>query len=151
MKVGLGTGSTVYYTILELADRSLDITCIGTSTKTEELARERGLSVLSPSDIGSLDIAIDGADEVDPSANLVKGGGGALTREKIVAELADEFVVGFEAGGDGGGDLRGVVRIRFMNRAEDFGGIKPIPVFIAAIDAIQKIKMDDFRADDGRG
>lgn len=93
MKVGLGTGSTVYYTILELADRSLDITCIGTSTKTEELAGSRGLPVLSPADIGTLDIAIDGADEVDPSTNLVKGGGGALTREKIVAELADEFVV----------------------------------------------------------
>lgn len=93
MKVGLGTGSTVYYTILELADRALDITCIGTSDKTEELARSKGLTVVTPGEIGSLDIAIDGADEVDPSANLVKGGGGALTREKIVAELADEFVV----------------------------------------------------------
>lgn len=93
MKVGLGTGSTVYYTILELADRSPDVTCIGTSDKTEALARDKGLPVVTPDEIGSLDIAIDGADEVDPSANLVKGGGGALTREKIVAELADEFVV----------------------------------------------------------
>lgn len=92
-RVGLGTGSTVYYTILELAERALEITCIGTSDKTEALARERGLHVVTPGEIGSLDIAIDGADEVDPSMNLVKGGGGALTREKIVAELAEEFIV----------------------------------------------------------
>lgn len=93
MKVGLGTGSTVYYTILELAERAPDITCIGTSDKTEALARGKGLTIVTPGEIGTLDIAIDGADEVDPSTNLVKGGGGALTREKIVAELADEFVV----------------------------------------------------------
>ncbi len=93
MRVGLGTGSTVYYTIVELADRQPDITCIGTSERTEALARERGLRVVTPDEIGALDIAIDGSDEVDPGFNLVKGGGGALTREKVVAEMADEFVV----------------------------------------------------------
>lgn len=93
MRVGLGTGSTVYYTLLALGERRPNILCAATSQRTHALARELGLEVVEPDDLGSLDIAIDGADEVDPDLNLVKGGGGALTREKIVAQMAERFIV----------------------------------------------------------
>jgi ribose 5-phosphate isomerase A len=93
MKVGLGTGSTVHFTILELGDRQPDIVCTATSRATEELARTLGLTVVSPDEIGSLDIAIDGADEVDPAFNLTKGGGGAHTREKLVETMTSRLIV----------------------------------------------------------
>ena len=93
MRVGLGTGSTVHFSILELGDRKLDIVCTATSKQTDELARSLGLRVVSPDEIGALDIAIDGADEVDPAFNLTKGGGGAHTREKLVAQMSPRFVV----------------------------------------------------------
>ncbi len=93
MKVGLGTGSTVHFTILELGDRRPDIVCTSTSRATEDLARSLGLEVVTPDEIGALDIAIDGADEVDPSFNLTKGGGGAHTREKIVESMTTRLIV----------------------------------------------------------
>ena len=93
MKVGLGTGSTVHWTIMELGERQLDIVCTATSVQTHDLALSLGLRVVSPDDIGHLDIAIDGADEVSPTFDLTKGGGAAHTREKIVAAMADRFVV----------------------------------------------------------
>jgi len=93
MKVGLGTGSTVHWTIVELGERAPDIICTATSVQTHELATSLGLRVVSPDDIGSLDIAIDGADEVDPAFNLTKGGGAAHTREKIVASMSPRFIV----------------------------------------------------------
>lgn len=96
MRVGLGTGSTVHFTILELgarAEAGLDIVCAATSSRTEDLARSLGLQVVPLDQIGGLDIAIDGADEVDPDFNLTKGGGGAHTREKIVAEASPRFIV----------------------------------------------------------
>jgi ribose 5-phosphate isomerase A len=93
MKVGLGTGSTVHFTILELGDRLPDIVCTATSKATEKLATSLGLRVVTPDEIGTLDIAIDGADEVDPSFNLTKGGGGAHTREKIVESMTDRLIV----------------------------------------------------------
>jgi ribose 5-phosphate isomerase A len=93
MRVGLGTGSTVYYALLALGERRPNILCAATSQRTHALARELGLEVVQPDDLGSLDVAIDGADEVDPDLNLVKGGGGALTREKIVAQMAERFIV----------------------------------------------------------
>jgi ribose 5-phosphate isomerase A len=93
MKVGLGTGSTVHWTIVELGERALDITCTATSLQTHELATSLGLRVVSPDEIGSLDIAIDGADEVDSAFNLTKGGGAAHTREKIVASMSSRFIV----------------------------------------------------------
>jgi ribose 5-phosphate isomerase A len=71
----------------------LDLTCVATSDRTHVLATDLGLRVVSPDEARRLDIAIDGADEVDPGANLTKGGGGAHTREKIVATMADRFVV----------------------------------------------------------
>jgi ribose 5-phosphate isomerase A len=93
MKVGLGTGSTVAYLLPELARRRLDITCVATSPATEEAARRLGLTVVPFEGMVRLDIALDGADQVDPQGWLVKGGGGAHTREKIVAAAADRFVV----------------------------------------------------------
>jgi ribose 5-phosphate isomerase A len=93
MRVGLGTGSTVYWTIVELGERKLNIVCTSTSIQTHELATSLGLNVISPDEIGALDIAIDGADEVDPAFNLTKGGGAAHTREKIVAAMSPRFIV----------------------------------------------------------
>jgi ribose 5-phosphate isomerase A len=94
MTVGLGTGSTVACLLPALAERGLEqIRCIATSPETEASARELGLPVEPFDDLERLDIAIDGADQVDPAGWLVKGGGGAHTREKIVAAAADRFVV----------------------------------------------------------
>lgn len=93
MRVGLGTGSTVRYVIEALATSGLVLTCTSTSTQTEELAARLGLSVVTPDEIGHVDLCIDGADEVNPALDLTKGGGGAHTREKIVASMADRFVV----------------------------------------------------------
>jgi len=93
MRVGLGTGSTVHFTIIALGEAALDIACTATSEQTHQLAMSLGLRVVSPDEIGALDIAIDGADEVDPAFNLTKGGGGAHTREKLVAQMAPRFVV----------------------------------------------------------
>jgi ribose 5-phosphate isomerase A len=93
MRVGLGTGSTVRYTIEALGRADLDLTCVVTSNATDQLARRAGLTVVTPDELGEADLAIDGADEVDPRLDLTKGGGGALTREKIVASMAERFVV----------------------------------------------------------
>jgi ribose 5-phosphate isomerase A len=93
MRVGLGTGSTVHFTIVALGERAPDIRCTATSDQTHTLATSLGLVVVSPDEIGALDIAIDGADEVDPRFNLTKGGGGAHTREKLVAQMAPRFIV----------------------------------------------------------
>jgi ribose 5-phosphate isomerase A len=93
MTVGLGTGSTVAYLLPALAARSLDIRCAATSARTEEAARGLGLRIEPFVDIDRFDLAIDGADQIAPDGWLVKGGGGAHTREKIVAAAADCFVV----------------------------------------------------------
>jgi len=93
MKVGLGTGSTVAHLLTSLAERGLSVRCVSTSPRTEDVARSLGLEVTTLEELGRLDIAIDGADEVDDAGWLIKGGGGAHTREKIVAAAADRFVV----------------------------------------------------------
>jgi ribose 5-phosphate isomerase A len=94
MHVGLGTGSTVAYLLPALAARNLrELRCVATSPATEQAARALGLLVEDLDAVGELDIAIDGADQVDPAGWLVKGGGAALTREKIVAAAARRFVV----------------------------------------------------------
>jgi ribose 5-phosphate isomerase A len=93
MTVGLGTGSTVAFLLPALAARGLDLRCVATSIATEEQARELGISVEAFDAIETLDIAIDGADQIAPDGWLVKGGGGAHTREKIVAAAAERFVV----------------------------------------------------------
>jgi ribose 5-phosphate isomerase A len=92
-KVGLGTGSTVAPMLPALAARGLDIRCVATSVATEVAARALGLSVEPFEQLDRLDIAIDGADQIDPDGWLVKGGGGAHTREKVVAAASDRFVV----------------------------------------------------------
>jgi ribose 5-phosphate isomerase A len=93
MAVGLGTGSTVAFLLPALAARGLEIRCVATSDETERHARELGIPVEPFERIDRLDIAIDGADQVAPDGWLVKGGGGAHTREKIVAAAAERFVV----------------------------------------------------------
>jgi ribose 5-phosphate isomerase A len=93
MTVGLGTGSTVAFLLPALARRSLDILCAATSPRTEHAARELGLRIEDVASIDRFDIAIDGADQIAPDGWLVKGGGGAHTREKIIIAAADRFVV----------------------------------------------------------
>jgi ribose 5-phosphate isomerase A len=94
MRVGLGTGSTVAYLLEALGERTLrDVRCAATSPATERAARALGLTVLGLDELGELDLAIDGADQVDRAGWLIKGGGAAQTREKIVAAAARRFVV----------------------------------------------------------
>ncbi len=93
MLVGLGTGSTVAHLLPALAARNLRIRCVATSLETESVGRGLGLSVEPFDRLDRLDIAIDGADQVAPDGWLVKGGGGAHTREKIVAAAAERFIV----------------------------------------------------------
>jgi ribose 5-phosphate isomerase A len=94
MTIGLGTGSTVAHLLPAIARRALErIRCVATSVATEEQARELGIPVEDFNRLGRLDIAIDGTDQVTPDGWLVKGGGGAHLREKIVAAAADRFVV----------------------------------------------------------
>jgi ribose 5-phosphate isomerase A len=96
MVLGLGTGSTVAYLLSALATRKLDLRCVATSPATESAARALGFRVETFAGAGApsrLDLAIDGADQVDPHGWVVKGGGAAHTREKGVAAAADRFVV----------------------------------------------------------
>jgi ribose 5-phosphate isomerase A len=94
MRVGLGTGSTVAHLLPALAARALSgVRYVATSPATERAARALGLAVEELDAVGELDIAIDGADQIDPSGWLIKGGGAAQTREKIVASASRRFVV----------------------------------------------------------
>ena len=96
--VGLGTGSTTAYTIQYLGERLQsgelkDIKGVPTSFQASVLAKQYGIPLTTLDEIDRMDVAIDGADEVDPNKNLIKGGGAAHTREKIVDCLADQFIV----------------------------------------------------------
>ncbi len=96
MVVGLGTGSTVFFTILKLGERvreGLNIVGIPTSKATEKLALEQGISLGNLAEHPRIDITIDGADEVDPELNLIKGMGGALLREKVVASVSEKMII----------------------------------------------------------
>ena len=97
MKLGLGTGSTVRYTVLELGRRmkqeGLEIVGVPTSESTRELAESLDIPLIPLAEAGMLDLVIDGADEFDSDFALIKGGGGALTREKIVAQSSNAMVV----------------------------------------------------------
>jgi ribose 5-phosphate isomerase A len=94
MTVGLGTGSTVAHLLPAISRRGVrDIRCVATSVATEEQARELGIPVEDFDSLQRLDIAIDGTDEVTPDGWLIKGGGAAHLREKIVAAAAERFVV----------------------------------------------------------
>ena len=99
--VGLGTGSTAYFTVVALGERvkaGLKIIGIPTSLQTADLARAVGIPLTTLDEHPEIDITIDGADEVDPNLNLIKGGGGALLREKVVASVTRKMVVVADSG-----------------------------------------------------
>ncbi|NDV01943.1 ribose-5-phosphate isomerase RpiA [Pseudoroseicyclus tamaricis] len=102
MRVGLGTGSTAAWLVKCLGEmvreEGLKITGVPTSTRTAELAREVGIEVISLDEARWLDLTIDGADELDGKMNLIKGGGGALLMEKIVATASDQMIVIADSG-----------------------------------------------------
>ncbi|MDE5054816.1 ribose-5-phosphate isomerase RpiA [Niallia taxi] len=96
MVVGLGTGSTVYYTILKIGEmikQGMKVQGVATSVQTEKLAEEQGIPLLTLDEVESIDVAIDGADEIDHHFYAIKGGGGALLREKIIAKASNKFIV----------------------------------------------------------
>jgi ribose 5-phosphate isomerase A len=99
--VGLGTGSTAYFAVVALGERvkaGLKIIGIPTSVRTADLARAVGIPLTTLDEHPEIDITIDGADEVDPKLNLIKGGGGALTREKVIATASEKMVVVADSG-----------------------------------------------------
>jgi ribose 5-phosphate isomerase A len=99
--VGLGTGSTAYFAVVALGERvkaGLKIIGIPTSEHTADLGRAVGIPLTTLDDHPEIDITIDGADEVDPRLNLIKGGGGALTREKVVASASKKMIVVADSG-----------------------------------------------------
>ena len=97
MRLGLGTGSTANIMVQVLAERvraeGLTLRCAATSKATADLAESLGIRIETLDEIGWLDLTIDGADEIDPDLHLIKGGGGAHLREKIVAAASDRMVV----------------------------------------------------------
>jgi ribose 5-phosphate isomerase A len=96
MLIGLGTGTTVYWLLKELGKRKkegLNFTTVCTSLQTQTVLKEEGIEYLSLDDVDRLQLAIDGADEVDVYGNLIKGGGGALLQEKIVEANCDELII----------------------------------------------------------
>lgn len=97
MVLGLGTGSTAAAFVSLLSERmrseDMDLRCIATSEQTRRYAEERGIAIEDFGTIAKVDLTVDGADEIDPDLNLIKGGGGALLREKIVAMASDRVCI----------------------------------------------------------
>lgn len=96
MTIGLGSGSTVYWMMKklgELVEKGLRIRGVPSSLRTEGWAKDFGIPLVYFPEVSRLDLAIDGADEVDPQFNLIKGGGGSLLREKLVDEAADQLII----------------------------------------------------------
>lgn len=96
MTIGLGTGSTAYWAIRDIGEQvkqGLSVRAVATSVQSDSLARELQIPIVPFSEIDHLDITIDGADEVDEGLNLIKGGGGALLREKIVGSITRFYVI----------------------------------------------------------
>ncbi len=93
MRLGLGTGSTVAYFLDALAERELEVAGVPTSEATATRCRELGIGLLGLDEVEHLDLVVDGADELTPSLDLTKGGGGALLREKVVASMGERMVV----------------------------------------------------------
>jgi len=131
MLVGLGTGSTVFHFINRLTQRvaeGLRIQVVSSSRRTEQQAKQGGLSLADSDALSSTDITVDGADEIDPQYRMIKGGGGALLREKILANISRKMVV-----------------IVDESKVVDRLGKHPLPVEIlpfcreATIDKIQKL------------
>lgn len=96
MVVGLGTGSTAKHLVIALGEKvraGMNLRGVPTSHETAALARQSGIALIDAENRWEIDVAIDGADQVDPAFNLIKGGGGALLKEKIVAASAKQFIV----------------------------------------------------------
>jgi len=93
MVVGLGTGSTAAWFVKALGARGLDVTCVCTSEATAELARSLGMKLGELGETPEIDLTVDGADEIGPGLSLIKGGGAALLREKLVWEASKRSVV----------------------------------------------------------
>ena len=95
MTIGLGTGSTVFFLVNKLAElvkNGLDVQCVSTSNQTTELAKSLGIKIINLNEVDKIDLTIDGADEVDRNLNGIKGGGGALLFEKIVAAASEKVI-----------------------------------------------------------
>jgi len=115
MTVGLGTGSTAKHMVIALGERvraGIKLRGVPTSRETAELARQQGIPLIDQDNAWILDVAIDGADQVDPGFNLIKGGGGALLKEKIVAASAKQFIV----------------LVDYTKRVPVLGGSFPLPI-----------------------
>ena len=96
MTIGLGTGSTAKHMVMALGEKvraGMKLRGVPTSRETAELARQQGIPLIDQNNAWIIDVAMDGADQVDPGFNLIKGGGGALLKEKIVAASAKQFIV----------------------------------------------------------
>ncbi len=96
MKVGLGTGSTAYFFIERLIERTkqgLKISAVATSRRSSKQAKKGGIQIIEPNDLLTLDVDVDGADEIDPEMRMIKGGGGALLKEKIIASASKEMII----------------------------------------------------------
>ncbi len=135
MVLGLGTGSTAAEFVSLLAERlkheSLDLRCVATSEQTQRLAEAAGIAIADFGTIADLDLTIDGADEIDPQLNLIKGGGGALLREKIVAMASDRVCIIADA----------------SKRVEQLGSF-PLPVEIVDFGLAATLAMIDTAASD---
>jgi len=115
MVVGLGTGSTAEHLVIALGEKvraGMTLRGVSTSKETAVLARQQGITLLDTDPAWVIDVAIDGADQVDPSFNLIKGGGGALLKEKIVAASAKQFIV----------------LVDYTKRVHVLGGSFPLPI-----------------------
>ncbi len=136
MVVGLGTGSTVFHFIerlIELVQDGLKITALSSSHRSMRQAEEGGIPLAEINEITSIDITVDGADEIDPEFRMIKGGGGALLREKILANMSREMVVIVDE----------------SKRVEKLGGVK-LPVEIlpfACVGTAEKIRLLGFRGE----
>jgi len=115
MTVGLGTGSTAKHMVMALGEKVravMKLRGVPTSRETAELARQEGIPLIDQNNAWIIDVAIDGADQVDPGFNLIKGGGGALLKEKIVAASAKQFIV----------------LVDYTKRVPVLGGSFPLPI-----------------------
>lgn len=96
MTLGLGSGTTMYWFIMALAERvkeGLQFTAVPTSAEVQQLAEEKGITLKTLNEVEYIDLTIDGADEIDPAWQLIKGGGGALLQEKLVASVSRRLVI----------------------------------------------------------
>jgi ribose 5-phosphate isomerase A len=93
MIVGLGTGDTASRAIVALGERRLDVLAVATSERSAQLAKKVGLALRVPDEVERIDVTLDGADEIDPALRLIKGAGGALTRERLVARASRRLVI----------------------------------------------------------